>query len=96
MSITKDEVKRIAGLSRLQLTDSELEDYTKHLNSILHFAKKLDTIDTGNIKPTSHALDISNVFREDDRRESIPRETALKNAPQQKNGQFRVPTVMEG
>lgn len=96
MSITKDEVKRIAGLSRLQLADSELEDYTRHLNSILQFAKQLDAIDTSNEKPTSHALDISNVFREDDRRESIPRETALKNAPQQKNGQFRVPTVMEG
>lgn len=96
MSITKDEVKRIAGLSRLQLVDSELEDYTKHLNSILQFAEKLDTIDTSNVKPTSHALDISNVFREDARRESLPKETALKNAPQQKNGQFRVPTVMEG
>lgn len=96
MSITKDEVKRIAGLSRLQLADSESEGYTKHLNSILQFAEQLDTIDTSNVKPTSHALDISNVFREDDRRESILRETALKNAPQQKNGQFRVPTVMEG
>jgi len=96
MSITKDEVKRIAGLSRLQLADSELEDYTKHLNSILHFAEKLDAIDTSHVKPTSHALDISNVFREDKIGDSIPRETALKNAPQQKNGQFRVPTVMEG
>jgi len=95
MSITKEEVRHVAKLSRLTLSDGEVENYTQHLNTVLKFAEKLNEIDTSNIQPTSHALDISNVFREDKVRDSIPRETALKNAPEQKNGQFKVPAVME-
>ncbi len=96
MSISNKEVVYVANLARLNLTENEEEVYTEQLNSILGFFDKLNELDTNNIKPTSHALDIYNVFREDEERESLPNEVALKNAPDQKDGQFKVPTVMEG
>jgi len=96
MSITKKEVEHVANLSRLDLTEQEVDIFTEQLNSILGFAEKLTELDTENVKPTSHALNITNAFREDEVRDSLPREKALQNAPDQKDGQFKVPTVMEG
>jgi aspartyl-tRNA(Asn)/glutamyl-tRNA(Gln) amidotransferase subunit C len=65
------------------------------LNDILQFAEKLNQLDTEQIEPTSHVLPIENVLRDDEVRPSIPREKALLNAPDQKNGMFRVPAVFE-
>jgi len=96
VSISKKDVEHVANLARLALTDEEMNIYTEQLNSILAFFDKLNELDTTDIKPTSHALNITNVFREDKAGKSIPREEALKNAPEQKDGQFKVPTVMEG
>lgn len=95
MAISKKEVDYVANLSRLKLSEKEIDTFTKQLNSILDFAQKLNELDTTDIKPTSHALDLSNVFREDESRDSLPVEIALKNAPEQKDGQFKVPPVME-
>ncbi|KXG44942.1 Asp-tRNA(Asn)/Glu-tRNA(Gln) amidotransferase subunit GatC [Tepidibacillus infernus] len=96
LSISTQEVQHVANLARLSLTEKEVDIYTEHLNSILEFAQKLNELDTEHVKPTSHALDLSNVLREDEKRDSIPREVALKNAPDHRNGQFKVPAVMEG
>jgi len=95
LAISKKEVDYVANLSRLKLSEKEIDTFTKQLNSILDFAQKLNELDTTDIKPTSHALDLSNVFREDESRDSLPVEIALKNAPEQKDGQFKVPPVME-
>lgn len=96
MTITKKEIEHVANLSRLILKEEEIDTYTEQLNSILKFMDKLNEIDTTNIKPTSHAIDVKNVYREDKVRESIPREVALKNTADHKDGQFKVPQVMEG
>lgn len=96
MNISKKEVEHVANLSRLILSDNEIETYTEQLNSILHFIEKLNEIDTSEIKPTSHALDLINAFREDEVRESMPLDRALKNAPDSMDGQFKVPAVIEG
>ncbi|OEF99245.1 asparaginyl/glutamyl-tRNA amidotransferase subunit C [Vulcanibacillus modesticaldus] len=96
MSISRDEVKHIANLSRLTLADEEIESYLEQLNKILGFVKKLDELNTDNVEPTSHVLKISNVFREDKVRDSLTTEMVSQNAPDWKDGQFKVPKVMEG
>ncbi|WP_232697571.1 Asp-tRNA(Asn)/Glu-tRNA(Gln) amidotransferase subunit GatC [Brevibacillus daliensis] len=93
--ISKQEVEHVAKLARLHLTEEEAERYTRDLNDILKFAAQLDEVDTSNVKPTSHAFDVRNVMREDVNRPSVSNEEALKNAPDQEEGQFKVPAVFE-
>lgn len=95
MAISKQEVEHVANLARLHLSEEEVEVYTRQLDGILEFAQKLNELDTEGIKPTSHAFDVKNVMREDEKRPSIEREEALRNAPDQEEGQFRVPPVIE-
>lgn len=96
MSISKKEIEHVANLSRLYLSEGEIETYTEQMNTILEFFGKLNELDTTDVKPTSHALNISNVFRDDKVTVSIPRESALKNAPDEEDGQFKVPPAIEG
>lgn len=94
-TISKQEVEHVAKLARLNLTEEEAERYTRDLNDILKFAAQLDEVDTSHVKPTSHAFDVRNVMREDVNRPSVSNEVALKNAPDQEDGQFKVPAVFE-
>jgi aspartyl-tRNA(Asn)/glutamyl-tRNA(Gln) amidotransferase subunit C len=93
--ITKEQVKHVANLARLEVTEEEAEMFTKQLSSIIKFAEQLNEIDTDGIEPTTHVLDLKNVMRKDEPREWITREEALKNAPDHKDGQFRVPSILE-
>ncbi|MBR2785016.1 MAG: Asp-tRNA(Asn)/Glu-tRNA(Gln) amidotransferase subunit GatC [Clostridia bacterium] len=95
MSISKDEVKHIANLSKLNLTDEELEKYTNELSDIVDMANELSNIDVEGVKPTAHILDIQNVFREDIQQPSYDRELILKNAPSKDAGCVSVPKVVE-
>ena len=95
MSISKDEVKNIANLSKLNLTDEELEKYTNELSDIVDMANELSNIDVEGVKPTAHILDIQNVFREDIQQPSYDRELILKNAPSKDAGCVSVPKVVE-
>jgi aspartyl-tRNA(Asn)/glutamyl-tRNA(Gln) amidotransferase subunit C len=95
MSISREEVQKVAFLARLKLTEQEAEQFTGQLNDILRFAEKLNELDTEHVEPTSHVLPMFNVLRDDEVRPSIPREKALVNAPEQKDGMFRVPAVFE-
>ncbi|WP_096201804.1 Asp-tRNA(Asn)/Glu-tRNA(Gln) amidotransferase subunit GatC [Bacillus sp. FJAT-45350] len=93
--ITKDEVKHVANLARLSVTEEEAELFTKQLDAIITFAEQLNELDTEGIEPTTHVLNIQNVLREDEVRESLPVEEVLKNAPDQQDGQVKVPSIME-
>lgn len=95
MNISNKEVKGLANLGRLELLEDELVSYTEQLNAIINLAKKIKEIDTSNVKETIHGLDIRNVFREDKVKESLSNERALYNAPDEMDGQFKVPTVIE-
>jgi aspartyl-tRNA(Asn)/glutamyl-tRNA(Gln) amidotransferase subunit C len=95
MTISKEEVLKVAMLARLKLTEDEAEQFTGQLNDILRFAEKLNELDTDEVEPTSHVLPLSNVLREDIVVPSIPREKALLNAPEAQDGMFRVPAVFE-
>ncbi|OKO91679.1 Asp-tRNA(Asn)/Glu-tRNA(Gln) amidotransferase subunit GatC [Geobacillus proteiniphilus] len=93
--ISIDQVKHVADLARLAITDEEAEMFTKQLDAIITFAEQLNELDTEDVPPTSHVLDMRNVMREDIPEPGLPREEVLKNAPDQQDGQFRVPAILE-
>ncbi|ASE36464.1 MULTISPECIES: Asp-tRNA(Asn)/Glu-tRNA(Gln) amidotransferase subunit GatC [Staphylococcus] len=94
--VTRDEVKHIANLARLQITEDETTEMQESLESILNFANQIDEANTEDVEPTYHVLDLQNVLREDKAQEGIPQELALKNAKETEDGQFKVPSVMNG
>lgn len=94
MSITIKDVKHVAVLSRLGLNDDELQKYEKELNDVLNFMEKLNELDTKGIEPTSHVLDIHNVFRSDKVEESLSLEDVLANAPDRDEDYFKVPSIL--
>lgn len=95
MGISKEEVLHLASLSKLSLTDEELEKYTKDLSSIVNYANELASIDIEGVKPTAHILDIKNVLRTDEVDKSFDRENILQNAPTKAAGCITVPKVVE-
>ncbi|NUU61154.1 Asp-tRNA(Asn)/Glu-tRNA(Gln) amidotransferase subunit GatC [Paenibacillus agri] len=95
MSITVKDVQHVAKLARLQLSPEEEATFTEQMNAILQYAEKLNELDTENVKPTTHVLQVSNVMRDDVVKDSLSQEEALLNAPDQEDGQFKVPAVLE-
>ncbi|MGA1845236.1 MAG: Asp-tRNA(Asn)/Glu-tRNA(Gln) amidotransferase subunit GatC [bacterium] len=93
--ITRKQVEYVAHLAYLELSEEEKELFTHQLDSILAYMDKLNQLDTTGIEPTSHVLPMTNVFREDEVQDSLPLEDALANAPDRKDGFFRVPRVIE-
>ena len=89
-------VKHVAHLSRLELNEKELEQYSGQLASILSYIGKLNEIDTANVVPTSHALStLKNVFRKDVLRKSLETSESLKNAPASEGDFFKVPQIID-
>ncbi len=94
MAVTKKDVEKIAELARLKFTEEELENFTPQMNEILSYMDKLNELDTENVKPLSHPVEQTNVFREDELKPSISTEDALKNAPSKDDHHFKVPKVI--
>ena len=94
MKITKLEVERVAALARLELTEDEIEKLTPQLDHILSYVAKLDELDTEGVPVTTHTQSVTNAFREDEVRESLPREKALANTAKENGESFVVPKVM--
>jgi len=94
MAVTKKDVEKIAELARLKFTDEELENFTPQMNEILSYMDKLNELDTENVKPLSHPVEQTNVFREDELKPSISTDDALKNAPDKNEHHFKVPKVI--
>ena len=76
--ITMDEVKHVANLARLAITEEEAEKLTNDLDAIISFAEQLNELDTENVEPTSHVLDMKNIFREDISKPGLPVEEVLE------------------
>ena len=89
------DVEHVASLARLELTDSETEKMRGQLNDILGQFTRLQELDTASVPPTSHSLQMRNVFRDDVVRPSLPREEAIRNAPEKRAGSFIVPQVLD-
>lgn len=96
MKVTKEDLKTVAVLSRLSIPESEEETYLAQLDKFLTYVDNLAAVDTENVKPTTYALPIQNVFREDAVKKSLDRDAALANAPLKEDGYFKVPKVLEG
>ena len=95
MDLTIDEVRHIATLARLGMTDEELETMLQQLSDILVQFRVLEGVDTDDVEPTGHASGITSVMRPDEARESIPIEDALANTPRREDDFVRVRAVIE-
>ena len=94
--LTRDEVAKVALLARLKLSEAELETFTSQLGQVLQYVHILDEVDTENIEPMAHAVEVTDVFRTDEVAPSLPREDVLANAPKANNRYFVVPQILEG
>jgi aspartyl-tRNA(Asn)/glutamyl-tRNA(Gln) amidotransferase subunit C len=95
LKLTAQEVEYVAHLARLEITPQEKEKFTAQLNDILLYIDKLNELDTKGVEPMSHAIGVTNAFREDKVAESIGTEKTLANAPDARGELFRVPKVIE-
>ena len=95
MSISRDQVKYIAHLSRLGLSDEELSHFQGQLESILAYVDKLKAVDVSGVEPMAHVCHLSNVFRKDEVRPSLDSADALKIAPATQGQFYKVPRVIE-
>ncbi|NLI30785.1 MAG: Asp-tRNA(Asn)/Glu-tRNA(Gln) amidotransferase subunit GatC [Nitrospiraceae bacterium] len=93
--ITRDDVHHIARLSRLSLSETETATYGDQLNAIIAYVEQLNNLDTGDVEPTSHVIPLKNVTRVDSIRPPLPREEALRNAPDATGRFYRVPKIIE-
>jgi aspartyl-tRNA(Asn)/glutamyl-tRNA(Gln) amidotransferase subunit C len=91
--ITEDDVRYVAKLARLRLEPDEAERMTGELVKILAHIDKMSELDTADVPPTAHVLDVTNVTRPDRPRPGLPREEALRNAPAVGDDCFRVPRM---
>jgi aspartyl-tRNA(Asn)/glutamyl-tRNA(Gln) amidotransferase subunit C len=95
MSITAKDVEHVAKLARLELNETEKDQFTEQLNAILKYAEQLQQLNTDDVPPTSHAMPLVNVMRQDEAKPSLPLEKVMLNAPDEEEGQFKVPAVLE-
>ena len=95
MAISVDEVRYIAALARLRFSEEEEQHLADQMSAILAYMEKLDELNTTEVPPMSHVLDLYNVYREDVVKERITPEEALHNAPDADGEYFRVPKVIE-
>ena len=95
MGLTPAEVDHIALLARLELSPVERQRAAAELSQILGYFEKLNELNTDNVEPTEHVLPVVNVLRADVQRPGLAREAALQNAPEQADGMFQVPRVVE-
>lgn len=95
MGLTRKEIEDVAHLSRLELTGEEMDKLTGHINRLLENFAELQKLDTDDVEPTSHTIPVSNVFRKDKARPSLPVEDVVSNGPQVADNCFVVPRVVE-
>jgi len=94
MSISRADIEKVALLARLQLTDVELGTMTDELAKIVGYVDQLADVDTEGVEPMAHAIELSNVFRDDKVGDSLPRNEALANAPHRDERDYLVPAVL--
>ena len=95
MKLNRKDVEHVALLSRLDLSENELDKFTGQLDAILEYIDVLNQVDTSAVEPMAHVLEIRNGMRSDEVQPSLPREAALQNAPDAEDGFFKVPKIVE-
>ena len=94
MKISLEEVEKVAELSRIALSEEDKKRFSNDLSNILDHVEKINKLDTSNVEPTAHILDIHNVYRKDEVRESMPVEEIIKFAPKSRDNFIVVPKVL--
>ena len=94
-NIEQIDVRYVAHLARLYLTDDEVGRFQGQLEQVLGYVKELDNLNVDDVEPTAHAMPMNNVFRKDETKPCMDREKALVNAPLERHGQFVVPKIVE-
>ena len=95
MKVSRKDIETVASLSRLRINEEEFDGVTEQLDKFLTYVDNLKSINTEKVEPTTYALPMKNVFREDVVKPSLERELALSNAPLKEDGYFKVPRVLE-
>jgi aspartyl-tRNA(Asn)/glutamyl-tRNA(Gln) amidotransferase subunit C len=93
--IDAEQVRKVAKLGRLELTEAEIEEFTSQLEAILDYVEKMNELDTADVEPLAHCLPISNVFREDRIQPSLGTDATLANAPERDGPFFKVPKILD-
>ena len=93
--IDEAQVRRVALLSRLELSDQEVTQFSSQLSAIVEYIEKLNELDTEGVEPLAHCLPVHNVFREDVPRPSLSNDEALANAPECEDEYFKVPKILD-
>jgi aspartyl-tRNA(Asn)/glutamyl-tRNA(Gln) amidotransferase subunit C len=94
MSLTRADVEKVSLLGRLLLSEPELDTMTAQLTRVVGYVEQLAEVDTANVQPMAHAVEMHNVFRDDALAPSLPRDAALSNAPKRDSECYRVPAVL--
>jgi aspartyl-tRNA(Asn)/glutamyl-tRNA(Gln) amidotransferase subunit C len=94
MPLSRSDVEKISLLARLQFSEDELDQMTAQLSQIVQYVEQLSDLDTDNVEPMAHTLDLVDVVRPDETRPSLPREEVLANAPRHDDEYYRVPAVL--
>ena len=94
MKISKEELLHVAQLARLELDDKAIATFSDQIGTILTYVDQLKGVDTEDVRPTSHAIALTNAFREDKLKDHLDTEAALGNAPEKDDGSFIVPKVV--
>jgi len=92
--INGDDVRHVARLARLDVTDEEVELFTGQLEAVLQHAQDVEALDVADVPPTAHPLPLANVFRDDEPRPGVDRDEVLAMAPDAADGRFRVPRIL--
>ena len=93
-TIDREQVRKVAHLARLELTEAEEEQFTTQLSNILDYFNQLSELDTDDVPPTARAIDVSNVTRSDNLESYANRDDILESAPEQEGDYFRVPKIL--
>ena len=94
MKITKTEVLHVAQLARLEIDDADVDRFAGQIGTILEYVDTLKQVDTTGVPATSHAITLTNAFREDEEQDHLDPQAALANAPEKEDGAFVVPKVL--
>lgn len=94
MKLTQEELAKLAHLTRLEWNDDKAEAMGASLNNILAYMEELNQVNTDDVEPTVHAVELYNVWREDEPQPSLDRESALMNAPERDGVYFKVPKLI--
>jgi aspartyl-tRNA(Asn)/glutamyl-tRNA(Gln) amidotransferase subunit C len=93
--IDEAQVRRVALLSRLELSDAEVSQFSTQLSAIVEYIEKLNELDTDNVEPLAHCLPVHNVLRDDVPKPSLSNDAALANAPEREDEYFKVPKILD-